>query len=424
MWILVQNEWRNRAIFATIILMLASLFVSRAFLSVSLIAFAAVTTLHDQLFIQLKKFLASPFLVSLSVLFLIPFISGLWSEDLHEWGKVLLVKLPLVILPLSFAGQWQLKEKEWHYIAYCFVAFTAAACCWSMGQYLFHMQSINESYLRAKTIPTLLDGDHVRFSWLVCLAVITAVLLLDKFPVRRKAVLTILLIIPVIYLHILSARTGLVMLYVFGLAFACYKVRKKPRLSLLVMGALALLLLAGWFCFPTFQNRIRYNLYDLSFVAKNEYLSGSSDGNRVMSVKAGWHLLRAHPLTGVGAGDLRNETNRWYDAHVPGMKETDRLYPSSEWIVYGGMAGWPGVLLFTAVLVFPLYMKKIRHRFFWIMLHVVAILGFTVETSLEMQHGVFIYTFFVLWWWKWNGSRSGVMGSHKAHKGTQRNLRG
>jgi hypothetical protein len=83
------------------------------------------------------------------------------------------------------------------------------------------------------------------------------------------------------------------------------------------------------------------------------------------------------------------------------MKETDKLYPSSEWIVYGGMAGWPGVILFTAIILFPLSIRYIRHRFFWIMLHVTAMLGFTVETSLEMQHGVFIYAFFVLWWWKW-----------------------
>jgi O-antigen ligase len=403
MGILVQNEWRNRAIFATIILMLASLLVSRAFLSISLIAFAALTMLHDQLYTQLKRFLASPFLISLSLLFFIPLISGLWSEDMHEWGKVLLVKLPFVVLPVSFAGQWQLKEKEWNYIAYCFVAFTVAACCWSAGQYLFDIQSINESYLRAKTIPTPLDDDHVRFSWLVSLAVITIVLLLDKFPVKRKAVLMALLVIPVVYLHLLSARTGLMMLYVFGLAFALYKARKKPRLSLLIIAALAILLLTGWFCFPTFQNRIRYNLYDLSFVVKDKYMSGSSDGNRVISLKAGWHLLQQDPLTGVGAGDLRNETNHWYDANVPGIKETDKLYPSSEWIIYGGMAGWPGLLLFTAIILFPLYIKNIRHRFFWIMLHVVAMLGFTVETSLEMQHGVFIYTFFILWWWKWLG---------------------
>ena len=401
MGILVQNEWRNRAIFATILLMLASLFVSRAFLSMSMIAFAALTTLHGQLYPQLKRWMSSSFLVSLTLLFLIPLISGLWTSDLHEWGKVLLVKLPFVVLPVAFAGLWQLKEREWTRIAYFFIGCTITACCWSLLQYLSDIQSINESYLRAKTIPTPLNDDHVRFSWLVSVSVMTLVLLLDKFPVRRKTLLTVLLIIPVVYLHILSARTGLVTLYLFGLAYALYKARKKPRLSLLIMVALAMLLLIGWFCFPTFQNRIRYNVYDLSFVLNNKYLSGSSDGNRMVSLKAGWHVLREYPLTGVGAGDLRNEINQWYDANVPGMKETDKLYPSSEWIVYGGMAGWPGVILFTAIILFPLSIRYIRHRFFWIMLHVTAMLGFTVETSLEMQHGVFIYAFFVLWWWKW-----------------------
>lgn len=403
MVILVQNEWRNRAIFATIILMLASLFVSRAFLSMSLIAFIVLTMLHNQLYVQLKQFLASPLLVSISLLFFIPFISGLWSEDKHEWGKALLVKLPFLMLPIAFAGKWQLKEKEWLIIAYVFLLFTAVACCWSTGQYLLDAQSINESYLRAKTIPTPLDDDHVRFSWLVCLAVVTTVLLLDKFPVKYRVVWMALLIIPIVYLHILSARTGLVILYVVGLAFALYKAKQKPRISLLVIGVLIIALLIGWFCFPTFQNRIKYNLYDISFVVKNKYMSGTSDGNRVISLKAGWQILQDNPWLGVGAGDLRNETDHWYDAHVTGIKETDKLYPSSEWMVYGGMAGWPGILLFTAIIFFPLCIKNIRYRFFWGLLHVAAIMGFLIETSLEIQYGVFIYVFFVLWWWKWFG---------------------
>lgn len=403
MGILVQNEWRSRAIFATIILMLASLFVSRAFLSISLIAFVALTMLHDQWYEQVQRFLTSPLLVSISLLFVIPFISGLWSEDKHEWTKVLLVKLPFLMLPLAFAGKWQLKEKEWLKIACIFLLFTVIACCWSTGQYLLDAQPINESYLRAKTIPTPLDDDHVRFSWLVCLAVITTVLLLDKFPGKYRAVWATLLVIPIVYLHILSARTGLVMLYVFGLAFALYKARQKPRVSLLVVGVLAIVLLIGWFCFPTFRNRIKYNLYDISFVIKNKYISGSSDGNRFISLKAGWQILQDSPWLGVGAGDLKNETNEWYDKHVTGIKETDKLYPSSEWIVYGGMAGWTGVWFFTAIILFPLCIKNIRYRFFWNMLHAIAIMGFLIETSLETQYGVFIYVFFVLWWWKWLG---------------------
>ncbi|HEX2846065.1 MAG TPA: O-antigen ligase family protein [Chitinophagaceae bacterium] len=408
MGILVQNEWRNRAIFAMIILMLACLFVSRAFLSISLIAFIVLTTLHSQVYTQLKQFLASPLLISISLLFLLPFISGLWSEDKQEWGKVLLVKLPFLLLPIAFAGQWRLKEKEWQIIARSFLLFTTLACCWSIGQYLLDMQSINESYLRAKTIPTPLDDDHVRFSWLVCLAVITALLLWDIFSGKYRAVWLTLLIIPVIYLHILSARTGLLMLYVFGLAFALYKAKQKPGISLLVIGGLIIFLLIGWFCFPTFQNRIRYNLYDLSFVIKNKYMSGTSDGNRLVSLKAGWEIIKKNPLLGVGAGDLKNEAGQWYDEHVTGIKETDKLYPSSEWIVYGGMVGWPGIILFTVIVFLPLCIKNIPHRFFWNLLHTVAIMGFLIETSLETQYGVFIYVFFVLWWWKWFGVCGGT----------------
>lgn len=402
MRILVQNEWRIKAIFITIILMPGSLFISRAFLSVSLMLFIALTMIHPGVKMQWRTFLQTPLLAGTSLLFFIPLISGVWSTDTNEWLDVMVKKLPFLLLPLAFAGDWQLKEKNWLLIGYCFIVFTALACGWSLWMYWREAGSINESYLRAKTIPVPLDDDHVRFSWLVCIAVITAVQLMEKKTGSARWWLAAAVIFLVVYLHVLSARTGLAMLYLFGICYALFRIRHRPRLSVLLISGLMAIVITGWFCFPTFSNRIKYNLYDLSFIKKNEYRSGTSDGNRVASLKAGWALIGRHPLTGTGAGDIWNEVSEWYDKNVPGLQESDKLYPSNEWLVYGCMGGLPAMIIFTGVVFLPLYMKKIRDRFFWRMFHVTAIAGFLVETSLEMQHGIFIYTFFGLWWWKWH----------------------
>ena len=118
-------------------------------------------------------------------------------------------------------------------------------------------------------------------------------------------------------------------------------------------------------------------------------------------MKAGWHIIQQNPL-GVGAGDIRDEMDLWYVANVPNtMTGSDKLFPSSEWIVYGDMAGWPGILIFTLVISLPLFIKQIRHRFFWIMLVAMAIGCCVFETTLEIQFGIFIYCFTILWWWKW-----------------------
>jgi hypothetical protein len=52
---------------------------------------------------------------------------------------------------------------------------------------------------------------------------------------------------------------------------------------------------AGLAALPTFQNRIKYFMYDHSFIRSGAYLPGGNDGNRVLSYRAGWHLLKTQP---------------------------------------------------------------------------------------------------------------------------------
>jgi hypothetical protein len=374
MGIIVQKEWRNQAIFAAVILMLAALMISRAFLSLTMMGFLVLTLLHPNIISQLKEFARSPLLVSMVFLFLIPAISGLWSSDPREWSRVVQVKLPLLLLPISFAGNWRFTQRQWLVIGYCFLFFVATACCWSLWEYALNKESIQESYLRAKTIPVPLDGDHVRFSWLICIAIMQAMLLfIGSGSKAQKFILGITMAFFVIYLHILSARTGLVLLYIFLLCFGFYRLMKQRKQGLALIAALILISIAGWFVFPTLQNRIKYIAYDFSFVKSNSNQAGYSDANRILSLKAAWDVLQKYPW-GVGAGDIRHEINKWYASNTPGIREEDKLYPSSEWLVYGNTGGWPGVM---------------------------AIACFMIETSLETQFGIFIYSFFVLMWWKW-----------------------
>lgn len=401
MVIIEQNDWRSKAIFVSIEIMLAGLLFSRLILTLSIGLFLLFTLFHKDIIRQCRSFLQTPLLIFISLLFLIPLLSGFWSSDKIEFAKVMRVKIPFLLLPLAFAGKWNLGEKNWLRLAYFFILLVAVACCVSLLGYALDMDSINESYLRAKTIPTPLNDDHVRFSWLVCTAVLLAFLLITiEINERLRWILGAMIILFVFYLHILSARTGLVLVYCILLSFIFFRISQNRKQTIKIAFLLGVLIIGSWFLLPTLKNRIRYNRYDLMQIRQNSYLSGTSDGNRLMSLKAGWDILKNNPW-GIGAGDIRKETNQWYDVHVKEMKETDKIYPSSEWMVYGNMAGWAGILLFTMVMIYPLCIKNIRHRFFWILLNLIAGLSFVIETSLEIQYGVFIYAFIMLWWWKW-----------------------
>ena len=82
------------------------------------------------------------------------------------------------------------------------------------------------------------------------------------------------------------------------------------------------------------------------------------------------------------------------------MQEQDKVYPASEWLMYGAGAGLPGFFLFTISMLIP-FLTRVRHQLPWWMLNAAAAFSFIFDIGLEVQFGVFIYAFTVLWWWKW-----------------------
>jgi hypothetical protein len=118
MGIRIDSTGRPRSIFGAILLMLAGLFLSRAVLSVSLMLFVVLTLLHKNMSAQLRNVFKTPLLAGMALLFLLPFASGLWSADKEEWLDLVRIKLPLLFLPLAFAGNWQLRRNQWPFIAF------------------------------------------------------------------------------------------------------------------------------------------------------------------------------------------------------------------------------------------------------------------------------------------------------------------
>lgn len=403
----VQNDWRSHVIFWVMVSMLAGLFLPRVVLSASTILFILVAFIHNQHREQFKKFFSDPLLLAMSVLFFIPLLSGLWSEDKEKWMDIIRNKLPLLFFPLAFAAPMKIGEARWIKLAWIFLIMVFAATAWSTWQYIKDYKAIEESYLRAKSILTPLEDDHIRFSWIVSTTALLSVwMLFIKAFYKNKTgriILFILLTWFVIYLHMLSARTGLLTLYAMIFFASTWWVVKKAKFlsAALAIIALTALPVIAYLVFPTFRNRISYIKYDASFYSRSVYLEGTTDGNRYFSIKAGIDVLNAHPLTGVGFGDIRNETNGWFKQHVPQMLESDKLLPSSEWLIYGVGAGWPGLIIFTIIMFIPFFIKMQRFRLPWFLLNLSLFLSFIFDIGLEVQYGVFLFSFIILWWYKW-----------------------
>lgn len=385
--------------------MMASLFSSRAVLSLSMLGFVLFSLFHRDIKNHILKYFSSPLLWSMSLLFFLPLLSGLWSEDKEKWLDIVRIKLPLLFLPIAFAGPIQFSKKQWEGMAYIFIALVTAGTIWSMFHYINNLSAIHEGYLRSKTIITPLNNDHVRFSWLVTVSVLLSSWLLILRRNQSNLIawfLAAVTIWSVVFLHILAARTGLFSFYLaifLVILWIVYKKSKKtyalPLLSIIIlMPAIA------YFTLPTFQNRTKYFLFNFTYFKDAHYLQGSNDAVRVVSLRAGWNIMNETPMNGVGFGDVITETKKWYENNYPQMAETDKIYPSSEWLMYGVACGWPGILIFTFIMSIPFFIPT-KKRFLWCLLNATAAFSFLFDIGLEVQFGIFIYSFVILWCWKW-----------------------
>ena len=400
-------NWRKEILLYSILIMLVGLLFSRVLLSSAIIFFILVSFVHKNFLQQLKDFFSSPLLWSMSLLFLIPLVSGLWSEDSAHWLRIMRIKLPLLLLPLCFAGLKEFRFKDWEKIGWIFILLILGGSGWSIYHYLQDIKAVHAGYLQSHVIITPLKNDHVRFSLLAAIAIFTAIFFFIKKRNDYNTALKLLLIITIpglaAYLHVLAVRTGLLCFYLSLFIFVGWLFWNKKHLarSLALLFAIIAVPVASYFVLPTFKNRVRYFNYDIAFAKKNIYLPGSNDGTRIISVKAGWDIQQQHPWTGVGFGDVETEMGQWYDEHYPQMIPSDKILPSSEWVMYGAAAGWPGFILFTCFIMFPFFVKDIRKNIFWWMINLSIALTYLFDNGLEAQFSVFVHAFVLLWWWCW-----------------------
>jgi O-antigen ligase len=394
---------RPLLLFILFMAMILALFISRSALSIAMVLFVLVGCVHRDFIQQCRNFLSTPVLWSMSLLFFFPLISGLWSEDKKQWVDMLLIKLPLLFLPFAFAAPFNLSSRQWRLIAVFFISTVMIATGWSFIQYLADPAGINKGYLQSSVLVTPLENDHVRFSWLLVVAIILCGWLFTME--KRKTVFSWLFIflgvLLIGYLHLLAARTGLLCLYISMFCFCAWLIfrsgNRKYGVALLVI-CLSLPVVA-FLLVPSFQNRIKYMQYEMEYFSKAHYLPGGNDPLRIISLKAGWELLKKEPVMGVGFGDIGAETRNWYDANYPGIWEKQKIYPSSEWLMYGAGCGIPGICVFTLVVLIPFFERG--KWITWFLLNISAAVAFTTDIALEVQFGVFAWSFTVLWWWKW-----------------------
>lgn len=275
--------------------MFLGLVTDRGVLSVGMISLVTYTVLRSPWPKAWKDFVSRKDMLFLALIFVIYAFSGLYSQNLDLLAERLRIKLPFLLLPFAFAQLKPYTEKQFAIIQYIFLGILSIAGLAVLINYLAFFDSITESMMYGKAIPT--PYSHIRFSLFVVFAFFTGLEVLRagvklKFN-WEKPVVIVCTVFLFILCHILAVRSGLLALYL-GLFFwiIYYFVKTKKVL----LGSVFLLLLVcipylSYKFIPTLNSKINYMLYDLKMMSSDtsqEY----SDRGRLISIKVGWELIQ------------------------------------------------------------------------------------------------------------------------------------
>jgi O-antigen ligase len=346
-----------------------------------------------------QGFLKNRYFLSVSVIFLIFAVSGLWSENVDYFLNRMRIKLPFLFLPFAFYAVPRIPGKNMKILSFWFIALICFSVLCSMLGFLLDMDHYIEIYGKGQIMPTPIH--HIRYSILVSMAVLMCIYHL--LPNQAAAIaaekkwLILITVLLSVYLHLLAVRSGLMTLYVlYFCLFIYFAIKPQFRkwaavfsLSLLIAGFLAVNYV------PTIQQKLGYMKYSLELFEKNEGIRDLSDSRRLGSIYGGIELIKQHPLTGVGIGDIMDSTNDYLESNYPELTDLE-LLPHNQYILTAAALGIPLMLVFIFCTIFPIFYEGGQNDFFMLTAHLMLWASFMVEHTIESQIGVAAYIFIVL----------------------------
>ncbi len=326
-------------------------------------------------------------------------VSYFWSDDKVMWAEHLQVKLPFLLLPLSFGLLPCFRSEEWRAYTVGLAALMMSGAAWSTS-FLWRgdTATIIDGYKYSQMLRTPVYNDHIAFSTAVAVTIAWIVYTLPMFGKRwQQCTLVLVCTLLGLYLHVLAAKTGLVALYIFLLMYAIFQLRQSYKRGLVAMLMFALGTLLAFLALPTLRERIGYSIVTWRSIQLGERHGIYSDAGRLFSYDIAVRSIVAHPLGGVGAGDVLSEMRTGYERWYPQVGEAQQLWPHNQWLTCMMAAGIPAAVLFTLWLVAPLRrLKRDRASAFFLTVWLMLLVPLMVDLFLEVQFGVAVFLIFLL----------------------------
>ncbi len=327
-------------------------------------------------------------------------VSWFWSADKVFWADRVQTKLPFLLLPLAFGflPAFNKKQLEIYTTGICLLMLSGVI--YSLSIFFKSSAAFTTGYGYSSLLPTPAYGDHISFSMALALTIVWCVYIYKQLETRwSRIIAAVCITIFVVYLHILAAKTGLLGLYFFIFCWGLSFLWGRNRLT----GVLVIAILFGvaFFSFKyveTFNKRISYSVYSYEQYKQGNVSADYSDIGRILSYVVAVELIKQHPLIGVGAGDILDDMGKEYKILFPAVKKEQYLVPHNQFLTVAVGTGLFSALFFSWWVIAPLSrIRKNREGFFFFVTWCLLLILLCVDTILEVQFGIFVFLFFLLW---------------------------
>jgi len=388
---------REKLIYTSCISLFIGLICSKFLLTLSMIALVVFGVLSPTLNQDWKRIWTNKSFVATLGIFTLFLASALVSDNSSESMIRLRIALPMLLLPIAFALLPIFSKKSYQQLLSIYIYMMAIACLGVLINYGLHFEAMQQRLVVSKSIPTP-NGEHIRFSLMINLAVFAGFWLLEQqFYWKRtveKWLMRILVLFLIITLHLLSVRIGILILYGGLLTTVFYYMLSKKYyvIGVVLLMGIGVMPYVAYKYVPSVQAKVSLTKHNWDMYQQG-HIGEYSDTRRLLSYKIAWDVVQKSPWFGVGIGDLNDEQATYYQEKYPDQQV---MYPHNFFLMLYAATGILGLIFFLGCFFFPLFYRQNYKNLFFLLFYTTIFLSFMTENTLLSAIGVGIYSFFLL----------------------------
>ena len=145
---------------------------------------------------------------------------------------------------------------------------------------------------------------------------------------------------------------------------------------------------------PGLYSRLSQTLFEYQQYRRLNNPNGGSLSQRLEYTRASLHLIRQHPVFGVGTGDIPMAYQRAYDELNSPLEAQFRHKAHNQYLSITVGFGLIGLVLFLFILLFPFCAEKRNRTYLYSIFLAILLISMFPEDTIETQAGVTFYAFF------------------------------